>query len=421
MSRRFPAFLVAGALLLALVGAAPVSAGSAVPTTWWVDDDGLAGPTTCGGLSLANLTIQAAVDASASGDTILVCPGDYPGKVTINDKNDLTIRGKRPWTAHVMPASDHPSGDHLISIDGATGTTIQWLEIQARTTAPCSQVDIMILAINAADTSIRANHLGVQGHDTLDVCGYRRGILVDLSPGAVVSWNRVVDFQSSGVAVAIAPDSLVRGNVVRYNHVTQPVEFGSNFSFGILVDASTGSRVVRNVVGSPASAGVSTPRLAEGMLISGNLASYVVRKNRVFSANVGLRTAFLSNSEFSDNRITNSGSVGMEHLSLGGDSTVARNFVRGSGQQGLFIWGSLNLGAEFVDNDFRFNTGLDCDDNTPGGGTAGPPTPGRTISALTTIRMGSASTRPLPERAGRGDLSRMSAGGHGLGLPRPRR
>ena len=31
----------------------------------------------------------------------------------------------------------------------------------------------------------------------------------------------------------------------------------------------------------------------------------------------------------------------------------------------------MNVGAQFVDNDFSLNTGLDCEDDTTGGGTAG--------------------------------------------------
>jgi hypothetical protein len=35
------------------------------------------------------------------------------------------------------------------------------------------------------------------------------------------------------------------------------------------------------------------------------------------------------------------------------------------------VSGTINLGAQFLNNDFRFNTGFDCDDDTLGGGTAG--------------------------------------------------
>ena len=371
MTRPSVPSVVVAAALLALVTALPVSAGE--PTTRWVDDDGLAGPVGCNQLTLASTSIQEAVDASSNGDTILVCPGDYVGQVTIDEVNDLTIKAVKPWTAHVVAATDHPNSEDLIHIDGVSGTTIQWLEVLARTAAPCNGVAGLIAVVNgAADTSIRSNHLGVQGTETMGLCGYARGVFVDSSDRALVAFNRVIDFTGLGITLSLSPNSRARGNTIYYNHVTSPAVFGSAFSTGILIEGSTGTRVLDNTVRSPSTAGVTTPRLATGLVASGVATpSVVLRSNRVFYANTGLEAIFLGTSSIINNRIRFSGGIGMSLLSLGGNSTVADNWVRNSGQQGVHVRGTLNLGAQFTDNDFRFNAGLDCDDDTIGSGTGG--------------------------------------------------
>lgn len=369
MNRRIATFLATAVTWLTLAGlGAPVHAGG--PTTRWVDDDGLAGPTKCGTLTLAETSIQAAVDASGPGDTILVCPGDYAGPITIDSVNNLKVRGTKPWAAHVAGSG----GGDLIHIQGVTGTRIQWLELRdAFPGGPCNAVASMIGVQNAPNTQIRANHLGVNGTETIGGCGgYSRGVFVDSSDGAVVSFNRIIDFQQLGIVVEILSNSMVRGNTLRYNHVTSPVAFGNPNSIGILVDgAGSGNRVLGNVIGSPATAGVSTPRLGEGIFLAFNQPSARVRTNRISNVNSGIDVHFLTGAEITGNRILNSDATGMNLLSLGGDSLVQGNVVRGSGQQGVLVSGTLNLGAQFLNNDFRFNTGLDCDDDTTGSGTAG--------------------------------------------------
>ena len=125
--------------------------------------------------------------------------------------------------------------ESVIRIDGVTGTRIQWLELRdAFPGGPCNQVARMIAVQDAPDTQIRANHLGVNGTETIGGCGgYSGEIFVDSSDRAVVSFNRIVDFQHFAIAVEILSDTVVRGNTLRYNHVTSPVAYGSLSSFRI--------------------------------------------------------------------------------------------------------------------------------------------------------------------------------------------
>jgi hypothetical protein len=80
----------AAAVALALCGVATANASAA--TTRAVDDDGRATPKDCNALAPASPTIQGAVTASSSGDTIVVCPGTYVEQVTIpSGKDRLTL------------------------------------------------------------------------------------------------------------------------------------------------------------------------------------------------------------------------------------------------------------------------------------------------------------------------------------------
>jgi len=87
------AFLSAVIVLLVLstvLPAIPVIR-AASPATRVVDDDGQASPTNCDATDTAYNSIQAAIDDASDGDEIVVCPGTYNERITIN-KNGLKVR-----------------------------------------------------------------------------------------------------------------------------------------------------------------------------------------------------------------------------------------------------------------------------------------------------------------------------------------
>jgi len=77
--------LILAMVLSALLIAVPTSAS---PATLYVDDDGQ-----CGGNAPCYTTIQAAVDAATTGDTIIVMDGIYTENVAVN-KDHLTIKSE---------------------------------------------------------------------------------------------------------------------------------------------------------------------------------------------------------------------------------------------------------------------------------------------------------------------------------------
>jgi hypothetical protein len=101
-----------------------------------VDDDGFAALGNCAAVTATYSTINAAIGAANSGDTIEVCPGLYNEMVGIN-KNDLTLNGEqagvdartRPFIPDPSTQSiiEHTSGPVQITADNAVldGFTVQ--------------------------------------------------------------------------------------------------------------------------------------------------------------------------------------------------------------------------------------------------------------------------------------------------------
>ena len=204
------AVLAAAALLTA---PAAVSAGGAV--SHFVDDDQEVGASGCDGTGQSVPDdVQEAVDAAGADDTILVCPGDYAGQVVVDGVDGLTIRGVDPWTATLMPTPlpgvcrdatgsrdrprhagrPHRQGPELRRGDrGVSRTTIKWLRFTTGSEGTCLASFALIVAVQAPESKIRANHLDGGG------CRYFNGIMVDDSAGSVIAWNRVIDFLDIGI------------------------------------------------------------------------------------------------------------------------------------------------------------------------------------------------------------------------------
>jgi hypothetical protein len=106
------------------VVALTVSAQATAATTLVVDDDGMAAVDNCAASTAAFTMINAAIAAASPGDTIQVCPGNYPEMVNIN-KNNLNLRGAQAdmdaRTRPTLPTDEsvitHPCGPVQITAD----------------------------------------------------------------------------------------------------------------------------------------------------------------------------------------------------------------------------------------------------------------------------------------------------------------
>jgi hypothetical protein len=104
-----------------------------------VDFDGLATATDCNASSIAFTTIQAAVNAAAPGDTILICPATYNEQVVVTgNKSNLNIRGSGASLTILKPTTVVPNTNSVLSgtlaapillVDGVTNVTVGSLTI----------------------------------------------------------------------------------------------------------------------------------------------------------------------------------------------------------------------------------------------------------------------------------------------------
>ncbi len=120
----------------------PLSPGSVLT----VDDDGCPGCYT---------TLQSAVDAASSGDTILVSPGVY-APFLVSGKNDLTIQGYHPDAVFV----DGGGSAYAVKIQNAAGISIEQMTLRD--------------AVNA----VELDHAGVGGYITPTLVTQLESLLV---------------------------------------------------------------------------------------------------------------------------------------------------------------------------------------------------------------------------------------------------
>jgi hypothetical protein len=279
--------------------AVPVSAGPAGPVTRYVDDNGVQCP------GAAYTSIQAAINASSTGDKVFVCPGTYTEQVTIDES--IIVRADPLWSAHInAPAGIAPTSGVAaavaITADNATFRGFR-LHIDSGPVVPtvrpsalaCTPIEVAILVLGNND-SVRQNRINATGTATLTgACGYQYGVAVGQESDAAtanVTFNKIRDFKFGGILVEGAgTNALVRRNAVQYLHLAESgvspcittacahpnVVNGSFFgSFGIGVEDGADARVVRNAIksGPDASGGstavrptgfVGTPALGEGI------------------------------------------------------------------------------------------------------------------------------------------------------------
>lgn len=300
---------LAGVTLTAglVAGLLPASTLAGGGTIRMVDDDGHAAPGNCGAGATARKRIQAAVDASHPGDTVLVCPGTYAEQVEIVGTHDLTVRSTTKWGAVIEP-DPTPLFPVMVAMAGLRNVTFEGFRLVVPTTGDCQTILAAILLVDTRETFVRGNHIRTSGPNTLGPCGYQVGIAVgeqllaptvaDLSPAgdagprtdATVLFNTIQDFQFAGVAATgERTTATINRNSIRYFHAKRTMDDVCNdFVAGVTSAGSDIRAQLRRLGRLRTSAGVDiagalpTACLAIGVLIAED-ASTVVKDNRIHS------------------------------------------------------------------------------------------------------------------------------------------
>lgn len=164
-------------------------------------------------------TIQDAVNAAVSGDTILIAPGSYTGAVTISaDKTGLTILGANYGVSHngERDAESSLEGGFIVF---ANGVTIDGFEITEGTSVFGETAGVYVQAANVTITNSILDRSGTTDGDG------SRGVVnaVGNGDGLTVTNNQMSGW-ATGVYVQGADNVTVSGNALTGNYVGMSVD-----------------------------------------------------------------------------------------------------------------------------------------------------------------------------------------------------
>lgn len=275
-------------------------------------------------------TIQAAVNASGPGDTILVCPGTYTEEVAIRARRNLTVRSVTPYAAVIRPPSKMTQHG-LVAVTATLSATIEGFTI-----AGPFPDGVTPTAVRASDSCVTVRNNVIQ--DIVSLRGPTNdGSAIDVYNG---------ECGTDGDAVVIAQ------NVVRrYNFI------------GIFTDNYPSSRRVVITNNLVSGSGEKPPRTT-GIYTVG---AYMIVSSNVITDN-GLGVFMIAGEPGSTigSNIIRSNKIGM-FISGGRNSLITSNQVS-DGERGIITSDSI---GHFFSLNSALGNGTDCEDGTKGSGTAG--------------------------------------------------
>ncbi len=249
-------------------------------------------------------TIQSAVDAAAAGDTVVVCPGDYPEEVTITKA--LTLRG---INGKPLPRITIPAGGAVANTTRMNGkSTAAQVLVSPATTADVTIANIIVDGSGNNITSCGLELIGIYyrnaggtvynstAQNQLLPPGYQgcqsgQGIFVENeTPGTdaiTVKRNTVTNFNKNGITFnrAAAVGEITQNTVVGIGPTDQIAQNGIQVGFG--ATAKVISNTVKNLVYTPATTG-SAGILMYSLDSASYLTPPVVEANVIDNAQYGV-------------------------------------------------------------------------------------------------------------------------------------
>lgn len=351
---------LAGAAVLASMLAVPAAAGT---VTRFVDDDGLAGPTGCGGSRLVPKRLQPAIKAAAPGDIIRVCPGTYAGFVRIT-KAGLTIAPASSGLVTLKPPANRDPNDALVTIE-ANNVTFRGMRVLIPA-GPITdnQCDLRtmtgIRAEVVKNVTLRNNRVTGDESSTSWLCGLEFGIEIEQLTGKLVG-NTVRNMVNIAIDVNSSPVLTLDRNKVQH---VRPAAGESRYIQGVVIRDSTVT-MSDNIIEKDAG---TTDEIDVGLTADYG-AKLTALDNSVSGSTIGLLITGTADGLIQENTITNGSGDGILVDRAGGVPTdpsvvLYLNVVTGFDGRGIFSQGSYGLAIRY--NDFSGNGDVDCQDsNSP--------------------------------------------------------
>lgn len=342
-----------------------ISAGTATASaaTRAVDDDGQATPRSCNAADPASPTVQGAIDASAAGDVIVVCPGTYAEQVTVPaDKDRLSLISRERRAAVIKAPPIYTGSVDLVRVAGAENVSFASFTITGPQpdTAYCNAQLVSNVRIMGGGSANLVDNRITQARPTAPALrGCQNGFGVQIGRTAEgdtgtgrLYYNEIDDYNKGGVYVDNAGSSLIAvGNTVRGpDQSDAPVGVAFAATNGVQISRNADAFVERNRVVDnvfPGFAGVEAGQ-ASGFILFDNTDS-----------DIRLRENVVQNNDTNLGLFNSDGGVFEDNLIL--DAVV---------YDGIYA-DADSAGNRFEDNTAFRNAEHDCHDDSTGRGTAG--------------------------------------------------
>lgn len=346
-------------LLLVVFGATQAFAGPKIT----VDDDGQQCP------NAQFTTIQAAVNAAASGTEIVVCQGTYTEQVTIpSGKNNLTLRSDKPLAAIIKAPASMSDPKAIVRVAGAQNTTLRGFTITGPGGGGCDSIRWGVRVDGGGSATIRDNHITEIRDNPFSGCQNGIGILVGrLFEGqtgtATIRKNLIDNYQKGGIVV----DNVGSSADIKDNDVTGVGPTALIAQNGIQVSRGATANVQKNDI----SQNVYTPQtvVSTGILLF-EPGSVTVEHNEASSNDVNIYAFNSPGPVIRHNKVSGGAFDG---IALTGETTgadVSHNTSLNNGFDGIFV-DETSTGNSITHNKMHGNAVFDAEDLSVGGGSCG--------------------------------------------------
>ena len=350
----FRVFLVPVLAIALSAFAAPVGAVSA---TLVVDGDGMASAADCSAADAAYSTIQDAVDAAASTDTVMVCPGVYDEQVVI-DSLDLTLQGSgnstviRPSSAAVLtdlytyPAGTFFAGTVMASIilvKDSDAVTIKNLKVDGVdvTTLPAGSARVAGILYGESGGTVNSatvTTMVVDGYTTrtygIDLSAQGTARTVDVKNSHITDWSRNgIQAMGGALTVDIHDNTLTGpGDTLNASAVPNGILFIQD------VDGNATSNVIHGMHTS-----VTTSRSAGILIYDPVTPGIVLDANNIYDTDDGILVGHDANDVLIfQNYLHDNLEVGV-HLEDGAtDTTITANLIEDNVLVGIRFAGAAD-------------------------------------------------------------------------------
>ncbi len=244
-------------------------------------------------------TLQAAIDSAADGDSLVLAPETYVGGVTVNGKNNLSIRGRG---AVVIDATGAQTGLNVRNVNGLRVERVKIINAlgDGINMSDCANVTLSRCTIDNSSGS---------GNDSgIEIGGAQDGVTVDRC--TFVKW-------SYGIYLSSTTDD------PKARFTRCKVQGGLDSETITAYDKNTviSGNLITGPKDSPSGYGVYVGRQATGSTVERNRVSYV--------SDPGI-TVLSATTNVERNSIRNVTGIGIQ-VNGGPGTTITRNTVKNSG------------------------------------------------------------------------------------------